>query len=688
MKKITLFFIWCFGVLFSANASIIIDETFNYTETNLENVSAWTTTGTLTTGTGRNIESGGLVYSNGGGTYIYSGTGNKINQDYSAGSNYISYRSFSTVSSGVIYLSYLYQANGDQGQTASEVLGLSNSSTNSAVKIWAGKQSDGTKNPFRIGLTRSSTTSADIVWSSDTYSTSNVYLIVIKYDFATTTASVFIDPVLGTATEPSSATITAASDGTARTSLAYLMFKHNGSSIAKFYVSGVRVSTSWAEAVAVQSTAPQLSTPTVGAATDITSDGFTANWSTVSNATGYDVKVYLEGNLVGTTNFSDQTTSSGVITGLMSGMSYTYTVIAKGDVTNYNDSDPSDESSSITTLDPYASNAIVTDLSDASWGTPEESLPTTGSYPSSIINGFDLSSAVLYTGSTRCIKGITHTNRIAIDKLAYGGMVTLPTVNSVEQIEIHATAGTAGNGFILEEFIPSTNTWSAIGGTNVYEAASKDAGTDSVYIFSVSRTTPTKFRVRNPSNGAVFLLQVITRTTDPTLLDIPTINDATEISSTGFKANWTAVSNSSGYKVYVYEGSSLITGAPFSASGQATESLIISSLSAETLYTYRVQAIGDGDIYYSDSFLSDTKSAATSVSTATSAVLGEPILQIDGKTLIASEVGNFLIYNIQGQKIVDTKSTKSINLDIQRGLYVISFIGNSGQKAVQKISIK
>lgn len=686
MKKITLLIVSFLALVFSANASVIIDETFNYSVTNLANeTNNWTTTGTLTTGTGRNIETGGLVYSNSGGTYIHSALGNKINQDYSAGTNYIAYRSFTALTTGTVYLSFLYQANGDQGQTASEVMGLSYTNSNSAVKLWAGKQSDDTKNPFRIGITRSSTTGTDIVWASTTLSTSNVYLIVIKYDLSTYAASLFINPVLGT-TEPT-ADATASSDGTARTSIGYLMFKHNGLSVAKFFASGVRVSTSWAEAVAAQSTPPQLSSPSIGAPSDATSTGFTANWTPVANAAGYDVKVYLGTNLISTTNFPGQAAATGVITGLMSGIEYTYKVIAKGDVTNYSDSDPSASSSSVTTLDPYASNALNTDLGDGTWGTIAQTQPTTGTYPSSIINGFKLTASVVYTGSVKGIKGETHTNRIAIDKSMYGGMVTLPTVNAVEQIEIHATAGSAGNGFVLKEFIPSTNTWSAIGGTYVYDANSKTAGTDSIYIISVSRSVPTKFRIENPTNGGIYIMQIITRTTNPALLAKPVTTTATSISTTAFTANWTAVANASGYKVYVYNGTTLISGAPFSVSGQSTESLAISGLADETAYTYKVQAIGDGDTNYSDSFLSFAQAVTTSTTTGLNSPNANKI-EISGKSIAANTTGNFEVYSIQGIRLLSKSNTQYINTQLSSGIYVVKFTDSTGKTLLQKVNIK
>ncbi len=610
MKKIT-FILMLWLSLGLVKASVIIDETFNYSASNLSGESTWTTTGTLTTGTGRNIENSALTYSNSGGSYVFSGIGKKINHDYSAGTNYIAYRSFSSISSGDVYLSFLYQANGDQGQTASEVVGLSYLTTNSTIKMWVGKQADGTKNPFRFGLTRSSTSSADIVWSTDTYNSSTVYLIVIKYNLSTYAATMYINPVVGTSTEPTP-NITAATDGTTRTSVNCLMFKHSGSSIAKFFVSGVRVSTSWTEAVAGQSSASPLPAPVNGSASSVTASGFTANWTPVDNATGYDVKVYMGANLIKTVSASGQATSSLVVSGVMSGITYSYKVVAKGDGTNFGDSEESNPSASVTTSDPYASATLNTDFGDGTWGTPVETQPASGSYTSGSFNGFDLNAAVLYSGSVKGLKGETHINRIAIDKGANSGMVTFPTVNSVEQIEIHATAGTAGNGFILKEFNTTTNTWDAIGSIRTYDAATKTAGTDSIYIIPVSRTVPAKFRIENASSGGIYLLQIITRTTNPQLLSKPLVGTATDVDETSYTANWTPVANATAYDIRTYRGTTLVS--TIRVNGQSTASTSITGLSANNSYSYRVQAIGNNDIDFSDSFLSFSSASHTCIS--------------------------------------------------------------------------
>jgi hypothetical protein len=95
-----------------------------------------------------------------------------------------------------------------------------------------------------------------------------------------------------------------------KNSLQTLQFKVNGASKEIYNLGNVRICSTWSEAVAAQSTASPLPAPIVGTPTVATANGFTAHWMPVENAIGYDVKVYLGTNLVGTTNASGQATSS------------------------------------------------------------------------------------------------------------------------------------------------------------------------------------------------------------------------------------------------------------------------------------------------------------------------------------------------------------------------------------------
>lgn len=78
----------------SLKATIFFDEIFDYTVTNLTDAPGWTTAGTLTTGTGRNIISSALIYTQEGKTYALSGMGKTLNSDIAVTTDYKSYKSF------------------------------------------------------------------------------------------------------------------------------------------------------------------------------------------------------------------------------------------------------------------------------------------------------------------------------------------------------------------------------------------------------------------------------------------------------------------------------------------------------------------------------------------------------------------------------------------------------------------
>jgi hypothetical protein len=702
-----------------AQGQVLLDETFDYSVANLADESSWTTGGTLTTGTGRNIITPALNYSNAGGIYYLSGVGKTMNNDIAAATSYTAYKPFTDtpVTTGTVYLSFLYKAGVTQKQTNSEVFGMS-TGTSAGAKLWAGKGS--VTGSFRFGTTRGSTTSADIQWGTTEFppaDTSTVILVVLKYDFTTETSSVYLNPTVGSASEPTAETMDN-STITKRTSLNNLWFRGNGSSIARYNVSGARVSISWADAVAA-APSDKLSAPVVGIASLITTSGFTANWTkvdnavgytikvysginqvstaevtgqeiesvavegltsgtsytykviaisdgvnfassdpsdesasfetlgllppvtgiatsvtahdfianweTVANATGYDVQVYLGTFLVNTINVGGQATSSLSVSGLASGTSYTFKVIAKGDASAYLDSSPS-TSSAVFVTNSLGVDFIHTDFNDGTWGNPLPVSPAAGSFPSSSINEFILNKAVVRTVSRTDRRGDIHINDINIDKNTYNSYVVFPTVNSVEQIELHALTGTADRSFFLEEYNTGTSAWDEIG-TYVYDAVSKSYGMDSIYVISISRSVPTTFRVRNNGTGGMYIAQVITRTTDPVTLAAPLVGEASDITTVGFTANWTPADFATGYEVFVYKELDLVSSlvSRTVVSGQEVSSLAITGLSWNTEYTYKVLAKGDGFVYYSDSYLSGASTPFTTLNPQmlTTPVVGE-----------------------------------------------------------------
>ncbi len=690
-KTFTLIIVLC-TLFLSSMGQVLLEETFDYpVGSNLSTAPGWTVAGTLNAGAGRTIVQPVLTYSNAGGTYYLSGIGKTMNSDITDATAYYHLKPFTAtpVTSGVIYLTFLYKAGVAQTQTNSEVFGMS-TGTSAGPKVYVGKGAI-TTTSYRFGTTRSSQSSADVKWAATEFADVNaVHLVVLKYDFTTQISSIFINPTISSATEPA-ADITDNS-GTARTSLNNLWVRAQGTSNMRYNISGARVSTTWAAAVATQ--IPKLTTPVVGSASSISNIGFTANWTPVANATGYSVKVYSGATLVNTTNATGQAASNIAILGMTSATTYTYTVTALGDGINYSSSDPSTASAPFTTLglmppvvgvataitsggftanwtpvanatgydvkvylgtflvsttnapgqatsslpitgmsfgtsytfvviakgdgltyldsSPSAAspvfitlyvnvNTIHTDFGDGTWGNPVTTTPANGSFPSCSINGFIFEKSVIRVASKKDRRGDTHINDITFDNVTNGGLVVFPVVNSVAQIELHAYTGTAERTFLLEEYNTGTSVWDLIG-TYTYNTASKNANLDSIYVIPISRSVPSKFRVRNNGSGSFNVAQVITRLTNPVTLPTPVVGVATNITSVGFTANWTPVPNATGYVVFVYKRDIFVS--QTTVSGQSASFQAITGLMSDSTYTFKVRANGDGFVNYADSYLS------------------------------------------------------------------------------------
>ena len=350
MKKITLLIALVVFAL-SANAQVVLDETFNYSVTNLLNESTWTntlSTNGAVTGTIGNISSDPLSYGDANGMYALSGVGKLITSDYTSGGNdFKVVKSLpSSVTTGVVYMSLLCKPGVTQGQSNAEIMALSIGGGN-GPKVLIGKGSvDAAK--FRFATTRASSSNADYRWATTEYTdVSQTFLLVVKYDWVAKTASLFVNPVIASTTEPTPDVVDNNSAKDVLAPIDGIRFRVNGSSASKFQVSGVRVSTSWAAAVGKQ--VAELPAPTVSAASSVTNTGFTANWSAVTGAVGYDIAVYDNAVLVKAISITGQATTNAIISGLNSNTAYTYKVTAIADKITFANSQPSGDSPVVTT---------------------------------------------------------------------------------------------------------------------------------------------------------------------------------------------------------------------------------------------------------------------------------------------------------------------------------------------------
>lgn len=689
MKKIT-FLLTLFAFSFMASATIYMDETLNYTDGTLK--PNWTANGSIGTWSSDFMVGGtALTYSNSGGIPYLANIGKKISCDYQSpygSSNYYNYKSFNStsISTGNVYLSFLYTPNGSLNtQSNAPLLLLTGTNSTTGVSVYVGKAlapNDATN--FRFGTTRGSSTSTDIKWSTTEFSMedykSSVFFIVLRYDLTNQISYLYINPVVGTTSEPTADASDATSISSTKTSVQVVEVKVNGSTKTVYNISSIRVTSTWAEAVAAKSSAPKLTAPTVGAATAVAAESFTANWTAVANAIGYSINVYSGATLSGTFNATGQATESLFIKGLSANTTYTYKVIAKADNVTNTDSDESVASAEFTTTDGLTS--INTQFNDATWGTlyTSENPPASGLFPSSYQNGFDLLNTFLYDITKYDSRGEMSQYGLRMDKQSNGGMVVLPTVKSLEQIEIHAIPGGAPRSITLKELI--SGVWTTIG---TYEMTSSTDYKE--FIIPLSRTVNTKLRIENAGSGQVTLYKIITRTTNPALLPSPTVGDASGILATKFTANWTPVANATGYKIRVYQGTTLVT--TVEVAGQATSSVEVTGLEMDTEYTYKVLAVGDGFVNYADSYLSAASLLFSTGNTTSVSSANQNIKIYSADKLLVSNVSGVVeLFGMQGNQILKTQIKNKLPLNIPNGMYLVRLTADDGSVHTTKISLR
>ena len=790
MKKLTLILALC-AFAFVAKAQVLYDETFDYANVGgpLAGQGGWTEAGGVhPNGEGRTIVSPPLSYSDGAGSWALSGMGNSfyfVDITKATADNYV-YKPFTStpINSGVVYVSFLYQVPSTVtsiSSTNTEVFGLSDG-TSAGPKVMMQRAGATPYTTFKIGTTRGAASTSAYKYGTTIYTVGTIYFIVMKYDFATQTSSVYVNPALASAAEPATPEVIDNNSATIRTQLSN-MWNRNQTTWANFYVSGVRVSRSWNAAVGLPATplafptnanatnvsngslmanwtpvtnangyeiavyegttqvkdiqvAGQtssstsitglksntaytftvvakgdgisfassgasipaafttlgLTAPAIADATSISDNGFTANWTAVDNAVSYDVNLYMGTTLISTTNVVGQTSSNHSFTGLQAGTTYKYTVVAKGDGIINLSSTASITASASTTQ--AAINVINTNFADGTWGTiiptPTTNLPAT--YPSQSINGFAMTGCIMYGLMSTGPKGEEHVNVIRMDKSSFGAAINLPTLNAVGRLEIHIL-GADLKTILLKQWNAGTSTWDVAGpgngaGAGIYTIS---GSLENVFVIDLGLVSPTQLRIENGSTSSVSIASIHTYPTIPTAVDLPAptgIGAAANIIAGGFTASWTPVANATGYSVTVLNFGKYLHKS-FRADGQTKSSLDIIGLDSASVCTYQVAAIGDS-INFSNSLLS-VASASFKLEAGLLAIHTPTIsnfVTAVGNAIIASEVGDMEVYNLQGARVIVAHNVNRLSTSLSRGLYVVRFINNSGKQIIQKIAIR
>ncbi len=482
----------------------------------------WNRSGKLTSGEGGGvsplIENSTLSYS----TYVDNNAGKSIILDANIQPSTVASSTFrSTIYSltssssdyfGTFYLSALVNFSGVTTTTGVDFLTFDGNYAGNTQRGRVFMKASGTTGKYLLGVgfdgvvTGGTVTAGVNTWSGD-LAFGTTYLIVLKFTTAATAgneiASLFINPTPGE-TEAATTSLNNTVSGIAgMKSIKGITIRQRPGIGGK--LAGFRLSDNWADVVkASTSTVPQLSIPVIGNATGINDTGFTANWTPVTNATGYDIKVFQGTALFTTKNVTGQATATAVVTGLTAGSTYTYKVTAKGNGTTYGDSDLSASSAAFSTTGVSSVDFIRTNFGDGTWGTIASTTYATGAYPSSTLNGFNLVKAYLYAGSLTCPTGESHTNRIMVGRGLENASIEFPTLKTVGEVEIHAVTGTEGMSFRLEEWV--NNAWSVLG---TYMTIKNP---DSVYVVPVLRNTYTKLRIANNTSSGLVVYKIATKT--------------------------------------------------------------------------------------------------------------------------------------------------------------------------------
>jgi len=480
----------------------------------------WSRSGKLTSGEGGGvspgIENSTLAFS----TYIDNNTGKAILLDpniqpstvtsSSFRSTIYSLTSLSTDYFGTFYLGALVNLSTVTSTTGIDFMTLDGNYAGNSQRGRVFVKAGSTSGFYQMGVGFSGATDVS-AWSGD-IALGSTNLIVLKFTTAATNgteiASLYLNPVPGVSETATSGLNNTVSGTAGMKSIKGIVIRQRPGMGGK--VAGLRFSNNWEDVVKSSATAaPALTIPVTGTATDITNTGFTATWTPSANATGYDVKVYQGTTLVSTTYASGQGTAAIAISGLTSGSSYTYKVIAKGNGTTTSDSALSDASALFTTTGVNAIDFILTDFGDGTWGTVATAAYASGSYPSSSVNGFNLVKTYLYTGSLTCSAGETHTNRILLGRNTDNAAIEFPTLKTVGQVEIHAATGTTAMSFRLEEW--TNNQWQIIGTYTTIKSP------DSIYRIPVARSVETRLRIANNTGSGLYVYKIKTLTLQQTI---------------------------------------------------------------------------------------------------------------------------------------------------------------------------
>lgn len=249
----------------NASAQLLLDESFDYKESQLGESSRWNSVRAEDNEYNElknlrlDLTENTLNYSVQGATYAGAGRGKALSVDFYA-SKWVNKQlitSFKRQTKGVTYLSVLIRMdqmpvynNNVRHASQFTAIGLSDNGTSRGPMLWVRKVAD--TEAYGFGLTLGSRRAEDIVWSDATYDTAGrTHLVVLKYDLASKSAALFIDPIPG-ASEPTPAVIVPTREDAVRAIGSVFLYFFQPKINQTFSLAAIRVGNRWEDTVAAQ----------------------------------------------------------------------------------------------------------------------------------------------------------------------------------------------------------------------------------------------------------------------------------------------------------------------------------------------------------------------------------------------------------------------------------------------------
>lgn len=272
MKKIPLIFILFLIIHTGIFSQALLIDNFSYTIGTSLTSNGYTLQGNATPTAQLLVANGGLTYP----SYTGSGIGNSVQLDGTVNGE-DNFKAFITpaITSGSVYVSLL--ANISSASTAGEYfiankIDVSTSGTASIIRARLYVRGDGAGG-ISFGIAKG-TLPPEAGWTTFSYSTGVTYLLVYKYTFVDGTTNdnvvLFINPVIGNPEPSPTISYADLTTNDAAGMRSVLITQRTAGATA--LVDGLRVATSWADAVALDNSAPVATFVPADGATDVLAD--------------------------------------------------------------------------------------------------------------------------------------------------------------------------------------------------------------------------------------------------------------------------------------------------------------------------------------------------------------------------------------------------------------------------------